>query len=306
MSSTAQHALTPVSTSSVSPVTLTPARQLYIPSTEPEYLPGSKLLLCSCAKCGSTSLYEWLYEAVIGTPWVPDPRIPSSDVQNLFSSRWEGKWSHDAPTTRSSYYAAAFVREPVSRLLSAYKDKLACGLLIPRDPDSSSTFSGLRLTASAEVRRRYAEGLFRLEDRGRKLTTEPSMCWTGNAWEACQEDGCVSLDAFAETLANIHADNNARSLDAHFRPQNLVCFGDGNGLATWDSVTAIDDAPAIARLSAWLNTSLPFPSAHSTKGVELQVSAAAHRNLKKATHKEREMLAPYLRLSVMGDEMFYP
>ena len=296
-----QQPLTPGSaSSSISSTPVTPARQLYIPSTQPEYLTGSKLLLCSCAKCGSTSLYEWLYQIVIGKPWVPDYAQP--DVQNLFSPRWKGKWSHDAPATRNSYYAAAFVREPVSRLLSAYKDKMACGLLVPR-VDNSTSFGGLRYTVNPAVRRRYAEGLFRIEDRGRRLTTEPSMCWTGDAWEACEEDGCVSLDAFAEALANIHADENAHRLDAHFRPQNLVCFGDG-GLApsTWDSITAIDNALAIERLSQWLNTTLPFPSAHSTKSVELEVSAAAHRNLKRATHTERKMLAPYLNLREVGED----
>ena len=47
------------------------------------------------------------------------------------------------------YYAVAFVREPISRLISAWKDKLACGMYIPDDRQGQT---GKRQTANDETR----------------------------------------------------------------------------------------------------------------------------------------------------------
>jgi len=160
--------------------------------------------VCSCAKCGTTELYNWLYEVLQHRAWRSPLNRPIFSIpQNTEDPHWLGTMIdppngtfHD-PTA----YKLAFVREPVSRLVSAWKDKLSCGILTE---SRSYDFQSRRI--------HFGTALFRLEGKNRSFERLQDMCWQGatpgdevnGSWVSCMNDYCVSLESFAEALINIH------------------------------------------------------------------------------------------------------
>ena len=103
------------------------------------YLPDYHLAVCACPKCGTTSLYKWIYTVRSGKDWDSFCHgcKPAGYVQDVRQPRWDETmtWAKDGAPSNffesppEGALSVAFVREPVSRLISAWKDKLACGLV---------------------------------------------------------------------------------------------------------------------------------------------------------------------------------
>ena len=189
------------------------------------------------------------------------------------------------------------------RLISAWKDKLACGMYIP-DQRPWGTEGGLRQTSSEARRYKWGGHLLSLEGRGRKAskviwgqacneskprTVEPESEETSSStseqrtalWERgsdgnseedgfeapqnCIYNGCISLPEFAEILQNIHNDGKRARLNEHFLPQDLVCFANGATPDKWTRVTTMADKAAIDDLGHHVGLSgLAVDDIHST------------------------------------------
>jgi len=123
---------------------------------EVTYFPEHKVLICVCAKCGSTSVYKWMYEALLGKPWnfTGPPWVQAVD-----SKRWEGVGVRGLASDKEgalfrdpSVYRLAVVRDPRERYISAWKDKvfkIACRLQTKR-----GWSTGFRSTGEVRARRR--------------------------------------------------------------------------------------------------------------------------------------------------------
>ena len=80
--------------------------------------------LCTCAKCGSTSLYQTLYSILHGKSWdFNDPPW----VQRLdYSQRWTNVNASRTTRWNTTNDSIAFVRDPKERIISAWKSKVGC------------------------------------------------------------------------------------------------------------------------------------------------------------------------------------
>lgn len=149
------------------------------------------VVLCCCDKCGSTSLYDYVYEALSHHKWPYGATPPWR--QQLYSPRWLHRF-HMLPAKRlgSVKYKFALTRDPIDRLISAYKSKYAC--------------DGFVGHVNATDRAWMIPQLYALARR------EGSPKY------------CISLLDFAELLQAIHRHGNAHRLDVHIRPQQFECF----------------------------------------------------------------------------------
>ena len=122
-------------------------------------LVGRHLGMCACAKCGTTSLGNYMYEVVMGEVW---PYTDGPYVQDYFSPRWpSGAWE-DITVVDFVAKSIAFVREPVGRLISAWVDKIG---------DNTD----------ADLRRYYVCNLVYAEGRNRKVRLAPPPCTAASA-----------------------------------------------------------------------------------------------------------------------------
>jgi len=217
-------------------------------------LVGSGLGMCACAKCGTSSLGNYMYEVATGKAWnYTGPPY----VQSYNSERWpSGTWETHTDV-QSVAKSIAFVREPVGRLISAWVDKI-------RDNNKKgSRFYGCNLV--------YAEG------RNRTLA-DPTY---------------IDLDTFAEMIKNAHDAGNDELLNEHMRPQNKYCFRQ-NDVAAWSLVGEIGNETMTNMLGQLLGSGVEFPHQHATSSSEVEVSAQARADLEAATAEEANYIAPYL------------
>eukprot|EP00041_Stephanoeca_diplocostata_P010328 m.164092 g.164092 ORF g.164092 m.164092 type:complete len:195 (+) comp18111_c0_seq48:376-960(+) len=112
------------------------------------YIPDAKVMLCILPKSGSTSFFQWLYNASTGgQSWTDCPtRRAARNIHpsNVLSTCWKnlvGQRQHTLKIKRFRDLAAdqkheavssddvfrfSLVRDPVSRAISGWKSKLAC------------------------------------------------------------------------------------------------------------------------------------------------------------------------------------
>lgn len=185
------------------------------------YMPGHELVVCACAKCGSSSMYEFIYEQEFGRHW---PYHGAPFAQTTDSPRWENRFEkvdvQDQPAVFSQAFSFALVRDPVERLISAWKSKVAC--------DNNHT------GVDKPDRSRMVPALLQLIGE-----------------EHPQED-CLSLGDFARALYMAHRMGKAAELNVHFLPQDKACFAKFPA-SNWSKVIAISEPGSFEELAARLH-----------------------------------------------------
>lgn len=100
-------------------------------------LPAAKLLIVSMGKGGSTSLFNWLWIGVSGNASGLTYSFCGGHPRNIHSACWLGKvvFLRDLPQSEmprvlsgTGTLRVAVQREPMARLLSAWKSKFACNV----------------------------------------------------------------------------------------------------------------------------------------------------------------------------------
>jgi len=226
------------------------------------YMPSENMAVCGCGKCGTSSMYEYIYNKSFGhtfnytdEPW----------VQEVESSRWEGKFEHITDHEKqeklmNSAYTYALIRDPKERIISSWKSKIACCDWYHPDYDRSTFVRNLRALAALK----YDESL-----------------------------KCQSLDDFLETMATIHRAGNAKDLDRHFLPQDLGCFS-RFGAKRWTKVTVIQAEGSFDAISHHLHVEPAAPPHDHGSDAKILISAQAAKLLDEITKDEYDMLRDYL------------
>lgn len=226
------------------------------------------LVVCSCAKCGSTSMYKYIYAKLFGQEW---PYRDWPWMQDVWTNRWNYLFAlydsldeQRAVMERNDTFSFALIRDPKERLISAWKSKAAC----EEERYDSDTGEG---------REHLLQSLVELQ--GLPASEAPS---------------CYDLEDFIESLYTIHAQGKQQYLDRHVLPQNLGCF---NRFPPdqWSIVATAGNSTGFAQLSQTLgvqDAALPKNDHFSTATVEVTPKVA--EMLDAITADEYAELSPYL------------
>lgn len=225
------------------------------------YMPEEKVLICTCAKCGSTSMYEFVYREAMGHDW---NYTNQPYVQDVSSERWAGKFKSLSREAAQEIMASnetlsfALVRDPRQRLISSWKSKAAC--------------DGGPWGTDKPDRARIVPKLLALAGK------EPV--------------DCLSFDTFMEAINDVHRMGKAHELNAHFVPQQYDCFRDFPP-SQWSLVASVKDNAAAALLAKRFGdqSNPPFPQKHSSpQSEELLISDQAKLILQQVTAPEYSAL----------------
>jgi hypothetical protein len=308
-----------------------------------DWIPTKKVGVCACAKCGTTAIYNAIYEGI----FKQEAFKPGGGennwgfIQKIHDPHWHSLWSarggppdffvsgenFTEPGTHDGW-AIAFVREPVSRLISAWKDKMACGLYIPAGQEGKGD-GGYFEAANVQKRKENIAYLWKLlgkDDRNPGYTVHSSHCpqnhvsspHTNTTWNGqCTYQHCLSLPQFVEDLHIVHQKGMQNELNAHIKPQSRVCFKDGATPETWDRVATGYEQAAISELGRHLGAKLntesdnKHGSSHSTSdamldGAPFKVTNSVLNILEHLTQEEDRMLRRFYghtKSRLMGKEL---
>lgn len=235
------------------------------------YMPEQRLLICSCAKCGSTSLFSFVFREALGRPW-NYTGVPY--IQDVLSPRWENKFvllnSRQARALMASpgAYKFALSRDPKSRIFSAWKSKAAC--------DGRENWG---------------------TDVGDRSYLVPTLL----ALAGLPEAGCLGFEDFVHALALVHRRGLASELNEHFRPQQHGCFRDFPP-PEWSKVASISDGSAAREIALRLGSASAtgFPRVHSSiASGPVHITEAARRLLEEITMDEYRVLATRREVSAV-------
>lgn len=228
------------------------------------YMPDRNVVVCGCAKCGTSALYGWIYEKEFGERWAykGEPYI-----HELTSDRWKGKFKYvrdwdEQLKLMDKAFSFALIRDPKERLVSAWKSKLACGTEYHTDYQT-------RPWMTAELR--MLAGLSGMQP-------------------------CMTLEEFLEALDIVHTSKKHYLLDRHFLPQNLGCFFRTNP-AKWSKVISIEEPNSLASLAKILRTNETQAESEHSSTAKVLISDAAEKLLAKVTQHEYDLIGPYLSRS---------
>jgi len=289
-----------------------------------DWIGKHKVGVCACPKCGTTAIYQGIFKALLHRD--PFGEANWGFIQDLGAKEWEGTFSGTKPddffikghygneTAKHDGYAIAFVREPVSRLISAWKDKMSCGLWVPWSVAPGDGPGDKWFHATGErVRKDNIKLLLDLEGKGRKASSVHShTCPDKNYGNAnyvthfnntCTYNHCLSLDEFAKALLSVHEQGKQGQLNVHVMPQTHFCFANGATPDKWDKVTTGYDTAAIEQLGKRLGGKIGLEGAkhgqsHSTadamlNGRTFKVPSSVLNQLAKVTKAEDRMLHKY-------------
>jgi len=228
------------------------------------YFPHANVAVCSCLKCGSTSLYALAYETVFSKEW---PYQGRPWIQNVYSPRWQGKVKTISVNAmrQKNVTSIALLRDPKERLTSAWKSKVACD-----EADwNTDTFE----------RQNVVDNLLLLANRS-------------------QGSRCMPFDEYLEVLHDIHEAGDARKLNWHFLPQQYGCF---QRLLPeeWTVASTIGDPKLASSLSVALGgpSVVNMPYTHFSGSKEVQLSEKAKQLLDYLTRKEYDIVGRHLASS---------
>lgn len=241
------------------------------------YMPDYNIVLCTCAKCGSTSLYEYAYELAFGKSWASTYNDTMPWAQDVLSERWENKIIIVNDTTEQdrimeTAYSFAVIRDPKERLISAWKSKLACDASYGVD----------------------------VEDRSYFVHDENGISWPRGfvfgfqkIYGAEENISCLDFRMFLNGLVDIHLLGRSKFLDRHFLPQDEGCFS-RHPASMWSRVTTISSQEAFDELAEQMGAQ-PLPMFWTHKS-EKKISLADNvlDEMDFFTAKEYAMLGPYL------------
>lgn len=227
------------------------------------YMPKEKVLVCACAKCGSTSLFEFLYYHSFLHTW---NYTGTPFIQDVVSSRWENKFKLLEPAqakgviANEATFSFAMSRDPKSRIISAWKSKAACD-------------DGFNWGTDVDDRARIVPALL--------------------AMAGLPDAGCLSFEGFVEAIATAHRKGKAAELNPHFRPQQHGCFREFKP-SQWSKVAPISDASAAHLLGMRFGhpNVEAFPHAHrSSASGAVNITEKAQQLLDEITKEEYATLA---------------
>jgi hypothetical protein len=174
------------------------------------------LALCACAKCGTTSIYSWLYESIYGRSWQEDKQMNTKAAQHKTKmeqlhgadvhkvSSWPkppvGSVSQNAFYDPNTTTVIAVVRDPLERYRSAWENKLRCAT---RGDNSKEFAAGLLRAADMDFT--YGEYWGRHSTKG--AHSPDDIVW------------CMSFEHFALAMRRIHERGRQTALNEHFYPQ---------------------------------------------------------------------------------------
>lgn len=183
------------------------------------------LVFCSCAKCGSTSAFQFWYKAVYGHSfvWLKEPHTGFwvyAQQHNLWTPRlptipfFEFK---DAVLSASATTYIALARNPVARYVSAFKSKVSCS-------KSKSAYGdgNVKVDDREGDRHVMVPTLLQLAAKGGATITPRSV------HDDFGRSSCLDFDQFTLALEAVHRAGLAHRLDRHFLPQNFslgACSG---------------------------------------------------------------------------------
>lgn len=217
-------------------------------------IPAHDLVVCACAKCGTTSMYNFIYQAVSGHEW----RFWGRPwIQNIYSTRWNHTFeSMDARDFQTAKTRIAIVRDPIQRTLSSWKSKLAC-----------------------------SDGRFDVNttDRARLV---PEMYALAGVSPMKQ---CLNLKDYVDLLKIIHENGRASQLQDHFLPQHLGCFR-SRTVKHWTLAARISDPVLRRTLGSALGAppDLPMPHIHASnsRGIWVPMNRGTRAILENITRPE--------------------
>lgn len=233
-----------------------------------DYMPGHNMVVCACAKCGSTSLYNFIYQKEFRRAW---PYTGKPFVHQVTDFRWEKRFlgvhlPHLQDQIMTTAYSFALVRDPRERIMSAWRSKVAC--------DDVQTG---------------------VDKHDRKIIVPELQRLAGHTPNV----SCMSLDMFARTLFDVHKQGKQRLLNMHFLPQDEGCFS-RIPASRWTAVATITDATAFRNLAEQMGDSelsdVRPPKNHRSarSGTVPNASPEAARLLQEVTRKEYEALTGHL------------
>jgi hypothetical protein len=163
------------------------------------FLPTFGLALCICPKCGSTTMLNYIFKLLRHRPWPYGAHKPW--VQHVMHPVWKHNIVPLDEVRNHSLirHRLALVREPRSRLLSAFNDKYACA-----DPASPA-----RRHRSSN----YTSDLQRIAERASTVNRSKRLLLP-----------CMSLRQFERALSTISKGGLAHETDVHIRRQSDMCF----------------------------------------------------------------------------------
>lgn len=194
------------------------------------YLPSHQTLICSCFKCGSTTLYNFVYEEIFHKPFNFSGWPHVKDV----SARWEGEMvvAQASVMHSPSMFSFALVRDPKDRLLSAWKSKAACfSEGCKTDTDLNYVPQLLALAYGSSGDHPLSHGILE------------------------QNRLCLSFDEYLQALSRVHGHGDEKYLEPHFLPQQYGCF-EHLPLHSWSQVIEIKEPDAFSALAEHLGAPL--------------------------------------------------
>ena len=167
-----------------------------MPATDTAIAELNPATLCTCAKCGSTSMWLELFAIVqgksfksmnyTGPPWIHD--LTNKKLWTNIHAKRKTDWSNF--DNQNSF---ALIRDPKKRIVSAWKSKVTC--------DTDKEINGhIRLVPE----------LLKLAGTKHNITAR-----TGKGFP------CLDLSDYLAVLSHIHAQGKEGLLEAHFLPQHL-------------------------------------------------------------------------------------
>ena len=246
----------------------------------PQY---EKAVVCGCYKCGTTSFYFFLFQQIFdrsysnttleengGKPWWP---------HKTERKVWQGAFEEPIPVKEAKgelsspdTFSIAIVREPISRLVSAWKNRFAC------DEKTWGTSVGGRTWITKE--------LLELSEMPLPKHIEENSKY------------CLEFPEFVEALRLVYEEGDQDWLDMHILPQHLHCFRTVDP-SDWTHIVTPGHpsiGPLFANLFGLKNTNVTLAKSNSsTKKAVLEISDHDMSILKAITADERAVIEPLLK-----------
>jgi hypothetical protein len=268
------------------------------------------------------------------TPMDASEYITKSYWGSVFKGKYGGNVKNMPPEVFQSAYKHAIVRDPVQRLISAWINKLSCGIYSVPSGRDGSLHAGredqLMWGSVAEVSDKYAKNLKQVANAHVVKQTYKAPCHlsgmgnidkspcqrlkggggeTKSNWTTASCNS-VPIDKFADAMVNVYkmwSDpkfHHAGELNGHFAPQfgQGSCFQDVDP-EEYDAVSTISDKAKMKafsqhlpehKLGLWGNQHSNMHSNLYFEGKKFTIPGSVISKLKKATEMEKKVLGKYL------------
>ena len=215
-----------------------------------------------CAKCGSTSLYGAIFEALYGyqynlsgPPWVQDwMNWPQNGRPSGSLLLYAGHLENLTITASSTWHFYHIYRDPVDRYISAFFSKVRC--CDPKRVGVST--SGLNRSSCMRDKNDY--------DIGTNDAIIKSLYYAAGSLLPVREEGmCLYFDEYVELMKKV---TNPHELNPHIRPQWPI---EGNTRRKYNRTTWMGN---ISELTLELNS---LPTKYGLRLITIQKTHETNR-----------------------------